>query len=50
MKVEKNENLEQEQIELSAITITLEMIKQLADKCRTIEEFRIALAEIIAKQ
>lgn len=50
MKVENLENLEQEQDAMTATEAILQAVKELADKCKTLDEFREALARIIANK
>lgn len=41
---------EQEREEVTATDAILQTVKELADKCQTLDEFREALARIIAKK
>ena len=41
---------EQEREEVTATEAILQTIKELADKCKTLDEFREALARIIAQK
>lgn len=41
---------EEEREEVTATDAILQTVKELADKCKTLEEFREALARIIAKK
>ena len=50
MKVENLGNLDKEQDEMTATEAVLLLVRELADKCNTLDEFREALARIIAKK
>ena len=41
---------EKEHDEMTATDAILQTVKELADKCKTLDEFREALARIIAKK
>lgn len=48
MQVENKKNTTKELEEVTATEAILQTIKELADKCETLEEFRESLARIIA--
>jgi len=50
MEVENTKNTTKDLEEVTATEAVLQTIKELADKCETIEEFREALARIIANK